>query len=150
MQSLNVSNIFIKLSVCIENKFEQDLHQHLILNITSCTPETYTWQDTLDIINDHGHAQHWPKSTKGTPGEMINSTYLSLKIKQISYPITRISTLPFFFFLNIFFISGSGKSVKQNLYDNSKSIEYLEFEYHSFDSTILDMSSSLIELSKKW
>lgn len=45
---------------------------------------------------------------------------------------------------------GSGKAVKQKLCDSSKSVRELGIQYHSFESTVLDMSSSLVQLSKKW
>lgn len=103
-------------------------------------PENFTWQDTLDILNQKGHIDDWPKATRGKPGDdCVHSSCTSS---------TQYQTMSF---LNLFhYYVGSGKSIKQNRYDNSKSIEYLELEYHPFESTILDMSSSLAELSKKW
>ncbi|EGF97924.1 uncharacterized protein MELLADRAFT_113981 [Melampsora larici-populina 98AG31] len=45
---------------------------------------------------------------------------------------------------------GSGKFVKQNVYDASKSIQDLDMKYRSFEDTVIDMSHSLQVLSKAW
>ncbi|EGF97925.1 uncharacterized protein MELLADRAFT_84161 [Melampsora larici-populina 98AG31] len=74
--------------------------------------QSFTWQDSLDVIQEKGQGKEWPDATKGEPG--------------------------------------SGKSVKQNLYDASKSVRDLEMKYKTFEETIIDMSNSLKDLSKAW
>lgn len=81
-------------------------------NRYAVSKQSFTWQDSLDIIQEKGQGKEWPNATKG---------------KQ-----------------------GGGKSVPQNLYDASKSIQDLEMQYRSFEETILDMSTSLKHLSKTW
>ncbi|KAG0147581.1 hypothetical protein CROQUDRAFT_655967 [Cronartium quercuum f. sp. fusiforme G11] len=81
-------------------------------NRYAVSKQRYTWQDTLDIVQDKEHGKLWPDAIKGTPG--------------------------------------SGKLVKQNLFDASKSIKDLGLNYHSLEETVLDMSSSLKDLSKTW
>ncbi|KAH9825041.1 hypothetical protein DFH28DRAFT_14142 [Melampsora americana] len=45
---------------------------------------------------------------------------------------------------------GSGKLVEQNKYDATKSVEDLKMNYRSFEETIVEMSDSLKEISKRW